>query len=377
MTAFALLNDAIHYMDIDSPRFFDYVFTKRAAAGLVDTYGDRYLLSNIDIQCTLEDMVSDLPNITDLMEALTPEIEFLIPYGKRTHELCEYLDVQNFHCDNTHRFIVSVNETILFCINVSVDVDYLAVAAVGTLAVVKPVVEMYKERYSKRRTINYTTLIGFGRDGPHIKENNLSPDIAKKMVGTDAFYPFIEGGIEKLAEEYAASNSPILLLLGEPGLGKTTLIRSLNVLLDMKENILVNDEETISNPAFMQYLHSLPNNCVISIEDAQNMLEKRSRGNRQMSSFLSFSDGIIANTNKIMISTNLTSLNSVDEPLYRPGRLFKYINFRKLTPLEANNARESIGLESIDFTVNVSLAEALNGLNMSGYGNAVMTKAGF
>ena len=264
--------------------------------------------------------------------------------------------------DNIFRRTVVYRNSIAAIFSIGSDSGSLAASGIGNRELVKNTIGAYKEKYSKRLTVNYDHLVGFGSDGPIKETTILTREEAKKGTGNDAFYPFIKGGLTKLVEEYTASSANILLLIGAPGLGKTTLLRTLNVMLGREANVLATDESVITNPGFLPFIHGIKTKSTLAIEDADNLLAKRKDGNAQMSGMLSFADGVVKKDIKMMISTNLASLNSVDDALYRDGRTFEVIEFRALTPEEANAARVSIDLPEVDFgdLTELTLAKALN-----------------
>ena len=64
---------SIHYMDIDSPRFIDYVTGTRSADGYTNTTTSRHLMSNTNIQATLDEMIEMLPSFEDMLIAIAKE----------------------------------------------------------------------------------------------------------------------------------------------------------------------------------------------------------------------------------------------------------------------------------------------------------------
>lgn len=346
---------SIHYMDIDSPRFIDYVTGTRSADGYTNTTTSRHLMSNTNIQATLDEMIEMLPSFEDMLIAIAKEnnVASISP-----NEVI-YSDHES---DNIFRRTVVYRNSIAAIFSIGSDSGSLAASGIGNRELVKNTIGAYKEKYSKRLTVNYDHLVGFGSDGPIKETTILTREEAKKGTGNDAFYPFIKGGLTKLVEEYTASSANILLLIGAPGLGKTTLLRTLNVMLGREANVLATDESVITNPGFLPFIHGIKTKSTLAIEDADNLLAKRKDGNAQMSGMLSFADGVVKKDIKMMISTNLASLNSVDDALYRDGRTFEVIEFRALTPEEANAARVSIDLPEVDFgdLTELTLAKALN-----------------
>jgi len=151
------------------------------------------------------------------------------------------------------------------------------------------------------------------------------------------YYPFIEGGIENFIDEYLASTSSILILLGPPGTGKSTLLRhmivsrNLTVTLTYEERLLQQDK------LFIQHLSEDGNSDILILEDADVLLESReTSGNHVMNKLLNVSDGIIKIMNKkIVFTANLPSVKNIDEALLRAGRCYNVIEFRELNFEEA------------------------------------------
>lgn len=182
-------------------------------------------------------------------------------------------------------------------------------------------------------------------------------------VGYDEFYPFIEGGLTKLLEEYETAKESVLLLIGTWGTGKSTLIRTLMLMSKVKNFGICNSGEALKHPEIVAWISEFRDGSMVSLEDADRFIMSRENGNEQMSALLNAADGVMQNDSKIIISTNLPSINSVDQALIRPGRTFKTIVFRKLTIEEANKARARINLPELPEDINVqelTLSEALN-----------------
>ena len=103
---------------------------------------------------------------------------------------------------------------------------------------------------------------------------------------------------------------------------------------------------------------------MLIVEDADVLLTDRERDrNSIMSKFLNVSDGIVKMDSKKMIfTTNITQLNSVDDALLRKGRCYAAVEFRRLTVREARAAGEAAGLGNIDYSSkdDWSLAELFN-----------------
>lgn len=192
-----------------------------------------------------------------------------------------------------------------------------------------------------------------------ISEARHSIRKATAAIGHDAFYPFIEEGLVSYFTRFLAAKSGILLLVGPPGTGKSTWLRSL-ILHSAMSAALAYDKDTIRDMGMLQHFYS-SNHCILALEDADAFIGKREHGNEDLQNVLNFADGVTDNPGKKMvISTNLGSLAKVDQALIRKGRCFDIVVFRELTPEEANAARAAIGLAPREFSEPVVLADALS-----------------
>jgi hypothetical protein len=202
----------------------------------------------------------------------------------------------------------------------------------------------------------------------------LDPDprmITKSIHKDDLDYPHIEfypqliaagyNTIEEFEEEYNNSGKSLLMLFGKMGTGKTTLLSWLVFRAKTKNRCLIQHDAPIMSPKFGEFLLGHEGSLCVGIEDSDNsVLSSRETGNAQMSAILNFNDGALSLGNKMIISTNLDSMATIDSALPRKGRMFKTIRFGDLTPAQANNARKAVGLPEVDITKNITLAEALN-----------------
>lgn len=193
----------------------------------------------------------------------------------------------------------------------------------------------------------------------------------------DEFYPWMPQSIAQFADEFARSDSNVLVLVGPPGTGKTSFIRG--VVRRMQYETWVTYDPKVQDSEQFYVNFSTPANasedtspeyrkaeikpdkrCLV-MEDADEMLMKRADGNKLMNRILNLSDGITAlPSRKIIFSTNLPGLKSIDDALLRPGRCFAAIRFRDLTRYEAASAAKAIGLELNVDKDRMTLSEALN-----------------
>lgn len=171
-------------------------------------------------------------------------------------------------------------------------------------------------------------------DGTH---HYAEMSVTSSAVLHDEYYPFIHGGVEAFIDEYLASNESILILLGDPGTGKSTLLRHMIVSRNLTVTLTYEEKLLQQDKLFIQHLSEEGNSDILILEDADVLLESRETcGNHVMNKLLNVSDGIIKIVNKkIVFTANLPSVRNIDAALLRPGRCHKVIEFRKLNFEEA------------------------------------------
>lgn len=184
----------------------------------------------------------------------------------------------------------------------------------------------------------------------------------------DEAYPNINQ-VQEFFDRYYASKQSVLIFIGMPGTGKTSLIRNIiakyNSTSDDSAGVFYTASATALNcdSLFQQFMSSKSRTLVL--EDIDLHLSARNDGNTFMYKLLSTSDGLIKNDiedKKIIISTNLPNIGEIDEALIRKGRCFGIVEFRKLT------AQETIALLKkfdrdyswVDDNGQYTVAEALN-----------------
>lgn len=169
-------------------------------------------------------------------------------------------------------------------------------------------------------------------------------------------YPYMKEDLHDYYDRFVNSSANILLLIGNPGTGKTSWIRGLlhhakqSATLTYHEKILEQDR------FFVDWLES--DDMFLILEDADTLLLPRKEGNNLMARFLNMGDGLMGFTNKKMIfSTNLPNISSIDSALTRPGRCFDILHFRNLTHDEAKVMCAKIGTEPPNVSNNQSVSE--------------------
>ncbi|MGC1521797.1 MAG: ATP-binding protein [Steroidobacteraceae bacterium] len=164
-------------------------------------------------------------------------------------------------------------------------------------------------------------------------------EIADDVV-LDEAYPHLGGPVVQFIERYLSASETVLILLGPPGMGKTRLVRAILGAMSRRKQDSAMAMYTADKTAlegdeiFVDFITGLHDAFVI--EDADHLLQPRTDGNRNLHRFLMIADGVVrAQNRKIIFTTNLPNIGSIDEALLRPGRCFATIQMRPLTVKES------------------------------------------
>ena len=170
---------------------------------------------------------------------------------------------------------------------------------------------------------------------------NTSFDEIADDVLIDAAYPQLGTSVAEFIARYLNAPETVLILLGAPGMGKTRLVRAiLSAMSRRKEDSAVAmytaDKRALEgDEIFVDFITG--HHDAFVIEDADHLLQPRSDGNRNLHRFLMIADGVVrAQNRKIIFTTNLPNIGSIDEALLRPGRCFATIQMRLLARHEAD-----------------------------------------
>ena len=192
------------------------------------------------------------------------------------------------------------------------------------------------------------------------------------QTARDEYYPFIKEGLASYLQAYKESESPILLLMGEPGSGKTSLLK--HFMKEYKLNTVVTYDSDVMKSDYFYIQYLIDNNKhLLVIEDADLLLSSREDdGNKTMTKLLNLSDGLIKLENKkIIFTTNLTQFRKIDGALVRPGRCFDVMEFRKLSFLEAKQACKAADVPEVVEDREYCLSEIFNRRELSVYRSKV------
>jgi len=151
------------------------------------------------------------------------------------------------------------------------------------------------------------------------------------------------------------NNASLMLFYGEPGTGKTSLIKHLITKYPEKDFVFMDGSLLLnaSQEKLMSYF--LDNqNTIFILEDCEKALMSRDEGyNPVMTTILNITDGVIADVLGIkLICTFNTNLNKIDKALLRKGRLsckyeFKKLNKEKASKLLGEEVKEDMSLADI------------------------------
>jgi ATPase family associated with various cellular activities (AAA) len=170
---------------------------------------------------------------------------------------------------------------------------------------------------------------------------NTSFDEIADDVVMDEAYPHLGGPVTQFIERYLSAPETVLILLGPPGMGKTRLVRAiLGAMSRRKEDsamaMYTADKHALEgDEIFVDFITGLHDAFII--EDADHLLQPRTDGNKNLHRFLMIADGVVrAQNRKIIFTTNLPNIGSIDDALLRPGRCFATIQMRPLARKETD-----------------------------------------
>lgn len=157
-------------------------------------------------------------------------------------------------------------------------------------------------------------------------------------------YPWLNKDLNEYIEEFLNSSANVLILIGQPGTGKTTFIKNIIHRAGGDAKVAY-DEKVLNTDDF--FAGFIEDDCrFLVMEDADAFLSARQDGNSMMHKFLNVSDGLVsAADKKLVFSTNLPNIRDIDSALLREGRCFDVLQFRALTRDESKKVYEEAGVD--------------------------------
>lgn len=230
------------------------------------------------------------------------------------------------------------------------------------LGIFRKVSGMYRDRLKKiSRTQIYQVCSSQGVY--YLKDAKVEYDgrYDFNMLYPDEFMP-IADNIDSFIK---GRKSGMVILHGLQGSGKTSYIRKL--IHDNQDRRFVYLPMTmaahLSSPDFVSFLHEKMRDCVVILEDCEQILESRDSGNGggAISTLLNMSDGLLADGLNIQfICTFNAEIGRIDKALLRKGRLVDKYEFGKLGMEKARKLAELVHGNSDFVKGDMSLAEIFN-----------------
>ena len=177
----------------------------------------------------------------------------------------------------------------------------------------------------------------------HADMSSITVPVDQTLLPVDEMYPFLNGEtLDNYYRRFMESRANILILIGPPGTGKTSFIRGALVASQASAMVTYDQRILSEDRLFATFIESSSSTLVI--EDADLFLSSRVDGNEMMHKFLNVGDGLVTiSGKKLIFSTNLPSINDIDEALLRPGRCFDVLHFGELDKAEATKLVERLG----------------------------------
>jgi hypothetical protein len=263
-------------------------------------------------------------------QTLQVQENWLIPNGFNLPNWIVGQGFKNFTFFNDDQVVVSEDDGLL---NITTSQKKISVSAVGSPEFCMRSTKKFDSQFKRA-----TTLIRWVYNS---RGDDIEVPLNHRPI-IQAAYPWIKQPVNKYIEDYLNAEASVIILIGPPGTGKTTLIKNI-IAQSGKGARVAYDEKVLSTDDFFAMFID-GNDEIMVMEDADAFLRDRQDGNTMMHKFLNVSDGLISSLGKkIIFSTNLPNINDIDPALTRAGRCFDVLEFRPLTRQEAEAVLKEVG----------------------------------
>lgn len=314
---------------------------------------DRVLKGNVNYVSTdIHDFLLDkhVSKFTTSLSGVTIQKK---DYDKFVEALSEFnLTKYEFEISKTNTSIMLIdeeNDKTLVNMGLNNGDEYILTAYTSSYADIHKIFEIYKffTPSESTATILYETV--YLDEKNQISNSYKVLETKDLLTVNDLYYPYLN--IENLFDQFIQYDENILVLLGEPGLGKSKLATTYLKYLLANEQYLQQDNDQyivkyVKNQSILsmdQFWHDLGGTDLVILDDLDYFLGARKQTvstglENEKDSFinnlLSFTDGVNKNPTKFIITTN-RNLEDVDTALLRKGRTFDILELRQLSNAEA------------------------------------------
>lgn len=189
------------------------------------------------------------------------------------------------------------------------------------------------KRYSKNPEKKITELYKFYSTRGYVLETDSSQPIYKKVYPT--LYPDID--IDALTTTFLDSNESVLILYGDPGVGKTSFVKYMYSMGILDRVFILQSLELALKPDAINDFpesHGNTSKDLLFLDDVDILLAPRDiksdeKNSLILSTFLSMTDSICIPP-KVILTTNV-NIKEIDAALIRPGRCFDFIHIKPMT----------------------------------------------
>lgn len=203
-------------------------------------------------------------------------------------------------------------------------------------------------------------------------------NVEQRPIHLDNYNEDFQPALNKIIEFVNSDKSGIILFAGEPGTGKTSILRGLT---EVSKNDIVyttkNIAEIFDSPDFLSFATRELKNKVLILEDIESAICTDGLRSSATANILGLADGLLGDILKIKIiaTFNTPDLESIDKALLRKGRLDLLYKFEKLSTIKSNKLIKKLGKNYITKEP-MTLADIYN-LEESNGGEIKTAKVGF